>query len=403
MYRTSIFLLLALVTTAHAAKNTQVLMNFSGKSSGFFWDLGVSRGVAKWLENEPKELYFAGNSSGAFFAAYFGCWGMNEQTVQEGFGIAELVKAEYLGPNALVRYSRMALTGKTEEPILNMKPALLKTVYRNGQRCDRPQFPLLIPSMRGDVLEDILYVEHKALLAFGKKTIRPSFYEGRGDKQLAQGTLDVFGKDEAGQFAKPLGKGCTYFVSRPMMDFLLSRTTADKLMCDLYEIKSANDLLLAIYSSIAEPTFFHPVNAKAFEPLATDGPAPEILANPDLYYVGGFGFPIPGRDVQPLLNAFSIGTSMGVGLSDQANAVLRNWYHVSVNDNLARDRAQLDIEVWSPTIASGIYLTREKGLAAADEATALTLKCLEDHSLCPSRVHGALSVQDELRKKADKK
>lgn len=415
--------LFALVARAEAPKATlasdKIIVNFMGKGIAFWWDLGVSKGLQEWLKTQPKkDLYFAGNSSGSFFAAYFACWGLSEETAEEGIrDIAALVRPEYLGKHPAVKFAKIVAGVSTEQDISPMRAAVNRVIYRDGKRCDELKHPVVIPAMNGVILDDRIWKEKKPLFGLGKvkkdeATKSPDLYSGKEAKSFDWETFLV--KDTA--TGAVLGKACTYFVSESMAE-ILSRIPNREPLCDLYVMKTAEDVAAAIYATISEPSFFHPFDEKIFTDLlhqdCEENGKPGICEISEMRmpfekkqsYIGGFGLPVAGLDVKRAFpDAFSLGSSMSNGVHREGDQMVKRWYLVSVNESLRKSKeAGLDMEIHSPSLSNGWYLEKEKFEAAFREAYAVTKGCLAAPEKCKPVYLEAPSILDALPKQKEEK
>jgi hypothetical protein len=364
----------------------KVVLNFSGKATAVLWDIGVAQQLAGSVgEFHEGKAIFTGNSSGSFMAAYLSCHGLNAKSIEDAKdafnkmdrkGIPE--KLTWYNPEGSKASTKLKKFKSGQRPEIDISGYLLGFIKgalksENGSIC-QPVNPVIIVAANAHVLEDRrpnklatpkIYPDNE------KKDLRTSL----ATKTVDNETLDVFRKDNK---SMSLGKACTYFLTS---DLYRAYQQMKDLKCDLFEIKTGNDLLYSVVASVSEPTFYFPVAADVNEsdrissvcwhseytdpyywkrgpkPYLDDeklkqgglektySPCPDPLSPNYRYYFGGFPMTAPIHDLKRALpNIYAISTGR-TALGSQTTGLLEAYFNINTDEAYLYNRYWLDLEV----------------------------------------------------------
>ena len=299
------------------AGSDRLLLTFTGKGTMMAWDVGVMRAAFEEISAiRDGRVIISGSSSGSVLAAAMSCRGFSEDSltlIEDGFKkFNRKIVDESPAKNMMV------LLGLPTEADHSSLDRLLDVVLDGGD-CT-PKIPMLIPAGNFEML-DI-------------RTNQPM--RGRPGRTFNVADFTV---SENGQ---NLGKACTYFVDRQMME-ILKTVPRNELLCDLRLVETNAELRIAVLASVSEPTYFHPYVDPQPEKIirSGDGSLPPITKRS---YWGGAIMDVPVQDIKralPALYTFSTGRAPFMMMVDKLMSQLSL---IEITPLAERNKWWLDME-----------------------------------------------------------
>jgi hypothetical protein len=294
-------------------ESSSLLISFTGKGTMLGWDVGGLKAMEESLTLSHRPLMFSGNSSGAILVTHFACRGFNLATLKSSVDLVRSFDRSLVNEDT---NSKMLAVFRNEDPSYphsNMKP-LIDNVTDG---CNPAvAFPLAIVAANNELLE--LREKRPGIKLKGKR--------------IQEGANSVV---VAGQL---LGKACTYFANAAMID-ILKGIAYEERQCDIRLVESTDDLKMAVYASVSEPTYFPPVPetnmAKVLDPVTTES----------RWYNGGYIMSVVAQDIKRAVpGARALGTGRKP-FPSPINLLMRQWLMVDVNKNMATNKWWLDLEL----------------------------------------------------------
>ncbi|NDE15868.1 hypothetical protein EBZ80_13145, partial [bacterium] len=254
----------------------RMLLVFAGKGTQMAWDVGAMRAAYEALPAMREgRVMVSGSSSGSVLAAAMGCRGFSEESlkiVEDGFR-----KFDRTVVNESAQKNAMVLAGLPTEADHSSLDHLLDVVL-DGEECV-PKIPTLI--VAGN---------YEALNVRSNQPLR-----GLKDRVF---NMNDFTVTKDGQ---NLGRACTYFVDKQMME-ILRAVPRSALLCDQRLVETNADMRMAVLASVSEPTYFHPFVEPAPEKIirSGDGNLPALTKRS---YWGGAVMDVPLQDIKRALPA----------------------------------------------------------------------------------------------------
>ncbi len=352
-----------------SAQAYEVVLNFSGKGTAVVWDLGVLKGLLPNIAPlQQDKTIFTGNSSGSMMAAYFACFGLSTETLQNAIDGFSSLDRSMIPENRKLKSAKLTKGNRTESHAGYLESFATAMLTKNNRRCE-PQHPVIIVAANGDV------IENRKIEGNG-----PMIKPHPADKQMRDGTYDVHmvptSKPQSDVSESNLiGKACTYFVDRIALN-ILSKIQKRELQCDLRLVSTPDDLIFAVMASVSEPTYYYPIldldpndpkvqASKAHMDAATDpfwrkrSPDSKDIVKAlqerheafrkidagQRYYVGGFLMSSPAQDLRRSMpHLYVIGTGRRK-LPNVANDLLRAFFLLDTNKMYQINRWWTDLEV----------------------------------------------------------
>jgi hypothetical protein len=341
----------------------ELLFCFQGKGSCLPYDAGVlHEAYARIPAMRQGHTIVAGNSSGSIPAAFFGCFGMNDETVRHAenalkFGNRDAVRNMENVNNKISKLSRGKRTEILHTDLREYVAfALGVAQWRDAQTIEeivrrssaKPKFPCLIVACNKEVLED-RHPESKTSpgrlkeIDLSNMTVswKPEVFE------YYQNHPDRFRRDHPELILGPdrrIGRGVTFFVDQSMYD-LLSRIPENERIADLRLMTDASDVALAILASTSEPTYFDPVvDPHPHKILAGDRHNVLESVRHRIYY-GGYIISMPAQDVRRMLPGIHV---VGSGWRHNpllARNLLKNMLLADCEEIAFRSEWWADLEV----------------------------------------------------------
>ena len=297
----------------------ELLFCFQGKGSCLPYDAGVlHEAYARIPAMRQGNTIFAGNSSGAIPAAFFCCFGMNDETVRRAedklkFGNRDVIRNMEDVNNKISKLSRGKPTEIRHADLLEYVAfALGVEQWRDTQSIDeivkrssvKPIFPCLIVACNKEILEDrhpesklspgrLKEIDLSNMMVSWKPEVF-EYYRNHPDRFQHEHPDLILGAD------RRIGRAVTFFVDRSMYD-LLSRIPANERIADLRLMTDASDVALAILASASEPTYFEPVVDPHPEKVLTGERNNVLESVRHRVYYGGYIISMPAQDVRRML------------------------------------------------------------------------------------------------------
>lgn len=357
-------LLIGLGVSALGA-DAHLIVSFDGKGTAMAWDAGVMTALFEKLDpGKVKEILFVGSSSGAIASTYFACHGLTAEAVGRLPAEVQRFPKAVLNEDTTDRAIKLILDINPEIPLAAVKP-ILDVATKNGTCI--PERPLLIATANLEVIDGR---NHKP-------------FAGRRDRGFNRGNYVLT------EGNKPLGKVCTYFVSRSMED-LLAVVPEEERLCDLRQIRTEKDLRLAVEASISEPTYFAPVVEPDLSKLHSVFPKPAQRT-----YGGGFIMNSAAQDVKralPLAYVFGTGRASYTRLQ---NRIILNWFSFPMNETLLNQRWFFDEQVViTKSEWNTFYEAKTSNLDLVKMGYAKAKACLEKEGCKPNLFEKPRYAQD---------
>ena len=339
--------------------NPKLVYAFQGKGTAITWDIGVAkasyeripmlRGEANAQAMAAGDVVVTGNSSGSLLAAWFSCRGITSSSIQGAESIvsgfpAELVKEDIAGK---LREILAAITDGKEfgSPISTISP-LVDEVTQNGACV--PMLPTVIVASNQDINDNRRWLT------------------GNGDHTRSFDITDFSYSQRTSTLSfdsQKVGKICTYFADPVMFRYLTENMTQEERLCDVRLIENADDMKLAVLASIAEPTYFIPIEDSSDSKLIRfDGSG---VPKTRRFYNGGFSMPGVVQDVKRL---FPAARAMGTGRWEYSTtevAIMHRWYDINLNSLQETSRWWLDLESFPTDSQKSKLLARPSALEGA--------------------------------------
>ncbi len=370
-------------TDAVSLAEMRLLLCIQGKGSCLPYDAGVLReAYARMPALGRQQVIVAGNSSGSIAAAYFGCFGMTDQTLSyaERRFLEGTREAVRLMENPHSKLAKLARGRPTEIPHAVLREyvafalgvdrwqdaASVEEVARRSTA--RPRYPMLIVACNKEVLEDA-HPENRNR-ARGLKEIDPDTMLVSWREEVHafyQEHPEVFAREHPNlrlSASRRIGRAVTYFVDQSLFD-LLRQIPAEERQADLRLMTDAEDVAFAILASASEPTYFDPVEDPRPEKILT-GDKPGDLGNVRrrMYY-GGYILSLPAQDLRRMLPGIRV---LGTGWRHNplvARQLLRNRLLADVEPIAQRAEWWADMEV-NPDVEFQAHMIF-RDLSARDE------------------------------------
>jgi hypothetical protein len=131
-----------------------IVLNFSGKGTAVVWDLGVLKGlIPRVLPLQQNRAIFTGNSSGSMMAAYFSCFGLSAESLQNAIeGFSRLDRSQ-IPEDKKLKTSKLTKGNRAESHAGYLESFASDMLTKDNRRCI-PVHPLVIVAANGDVLEN---------------------------------------------------------------------------------------------------------------------------------------------------------------------------------------------------------------------------------------------------------
>lgn len=318
----------AQVTNSNDVKvfdDVDLLFTFQGKGSSLFYDAGViSYSYEKIAALQQNRVVIAGNSSGSIWAAYFANKGFNQESIGALAPLSTKANVSAIRQNENISFKLTKVLRKQET---EMPPSVLfdaiaialdvadisdcKSVSDIARKSTwKPNHPFVIVAAN---LDTIGHLEEQS-----RNLI---------DRRIDSETYDMYWIDEAfenysqhpEEFKKQkqlvtwngekrIGKAATYFCD-PATFALLSRLPESERLADLRLVTTPADAALAIHASLAEPTYFAPIEEFDYSKLELGaGLGVKRNIQKRIYY-GGFIMPVIAQDLRRMLpQTYALGT-----------------------------------------------------------------------------------------------
>jgi hypothetical protein len=279
-----------------------VLIAFEFKGSRVAYDVGVLSALYPHLDaRRIGKTIFTGSSSGSILAAFFACNGLSSATIAKAEALIPAFDPNVIGEHDPLKFIKV-LSGVDPSQDASVLDHVLLLATNQGTCV--PKHPFAIVASNDEILRDTL-----------PGTRRPAL-----SKTLNFANMDVI--DIATQ--KNLGKGCTYFTNTAGAEYL-TKVPAERRLCDIRLVSDADELLLAIHASIAEPTYFK----------AIDEPNPSAFIEREppsgRRYQGGLPLPAVVQDFK-IADPRLVSVASGGNYFPRAvNRWLANMYLVDIN------------------------------------------------------------------------
>lgn len=341
----------------------ELLLCFQGKGSCLPYDAGVlHEAYARIPALRQGKAIVAGNSSGAIPAAFFGCFGFNDETVRHAkdrlkYGNRDAVRNM---ENINTKFAKISRGESTEISHMDLREyiafALGVTQWEDAKSIDeivkrstaKPQFPCLIVACNKEVLEDRHPENQLAAgrlkeidLANMQVSWKPEVHE------YYQNHPDRFRRDHPDlvpQTNRRIGSAVTFFVDQSMYD-LLSRIPDEERIADLRLMTDAADVALAILASTSEPSYFAPVVDPQPQKILTCDDRSVLDSVRRRTYYGGYIITLPAQDVRRMLPGIHV---LGTGWRHNpfvARTLLMNWLLADCEEIAFRSDWWADLEV----------------------------------------------------------
>jgi hypothetical protein len=360
-----IFALVAMGTRLPAQdfSSMELLLVFQGKGSCLPYDAGVlHEAYARIPALREGRGIVAGNSSGSIPAAYFGCFGFNDERVrfaenQLKFGNRDAVRNMENVNNKISKISRGKSTeiehAQVREYIafaLGVKNWQDATTIEQivARSTASPSYPCLIVACNREVLED-RNPEDKLLPGMLKEidltnmdvSWKPevfAYYQQHPDRFRRDHPDLILGAD------RRIGKAVTFFVDSSLYA-LLGKIPVGERQADLRLMENASDVALAILASVSEPTYFPAVVEPQLTKILDDAENPIASTIGRRSYLGGYLISMPAQDVRRMLPGIRV---LGTGWRHNplvARALLKNWLLADCEQVAMRSEWWSDLEV----------------------------------------------------------
>lgn len=333
-----------------------LILSFDAKGTAVGWDFGVAQAVQERLDSgKVSDVVFAGSSSGALLASYFGCHGLSEETTTGAVTqLTDWANKKLLNEHTKAKLIQLMLGEETDSPYENLQ-GIVDIVTDNGTCV--PQYPTMITAANMDILDQ------RAGGPLGTK---------------ASKTVDLKNFDVI-ENGKRIGKACTYFVDDSLFR-KLSAMKPEERLCDIRLMSKPEDLLLAIKGSVSEPTYYAPVEDT--NPGAIQSIYGSVTKR---VYNGGYVFMSPVQDIKRVLPDASVfGTGRGF-FSRAQNRIVQSWFTFDMNRAQLDSRwffdSQLQFTTQEWTKLSEITVVEQAKLGYQK-----TLGCLKDSKTCNSKI-----------------
>ena len=296
----------------------RMLLVFAGKGTQMAWDVGAMRAAYEALPAMREgRVMVSGSSSGSVLAAAMGCRGFSEESlkiVEDGFR-----KFDRTVVNESAQKNAMVLAGLPTEADHSSLDHLLDVVL-DGEECV-PKIPTLI--VAGN---------YEALNVRSNQPLR-----GLKDRVF---NMNDFTVTKDGQ---NLGRACTYFVDKQMME-ILRAVPRSALLCDQRLVETNADMRMAVLASVSEPTYFHPFVEPAPEKIirSGDGNLPALTKRS---YWGGAVMDVPLQDIKRALPALYTMSTGRAPFMQMVDKLMSQLSLVEITPLADRAKWFLDFEV----------------------------------------------------------
>ena len=341
------------------AINPKVVLTFQGKGTAVTWDIGVVkaayermpilRGEANAQGMAAGDVVVTGNSSGALLAAWFSCRGITAESIQGAQGINSGFPESLVKENVSEKFREIlgAISdGKEFGQPMDLIMPLVDQIALDGACV--PKLPTVILASNQDINDNRRWL----------------FTDGRSSRSFDITDFSYSQRKSSLTFdSQKVGKICTYFADPVMFRYLTENMTQEERLCDVRLIENGDDMKMAILASIAEPTYFIPVQDPVDAKLVRfDAPG---VAKTRRVYNGGFSMPGVVQDVKRL---FPEARAIGTGRWEYSNAevaVMYSWYDINLNNLQERSRWWNDLETFPTDAQKSRLLERPAGLSGA--------------------------------------
>ena len=341
----------------------QLLFCFQGKGSCLPYDAGVLHEVYRRVPAlRSGRTIVAGNSSGSIPAAYFSCFGFDDETVRAAeqtlkFGDRSAVR----GMESLSYKITKVLRGQsTELPHSDLREyiafALGVSTWKDASTIDEivqrssatPRFPCLIVACNQEILEDrhpedpasparLKEIDADSLVVSWKPEVY-EFYRAHPDLFRRDHPQLILGQD------RRIGRAVTFFVDRSLYD-LLSLLPDEERVADLRLMSTPSDVALAIMASTSEPTYFPVVRETDFSKVYVGlGHSLKHYVH-QRHYCGGFLLPVPAQDLRRMLPGIRVLGSGWRHMPFIARRFLRNSLLADCEEVAMRNDWWADMEI----------------------------------------------------------
>lgn len=315
----------------------KVIISFAGKGTALAWDAGVLNVLHKRIKGiRDNNVVLTGSSSGAVWATYFACYGINEASIQRMNMLVKKFDKKLVndGDGKTVP----VLTGQEHKlvfPHSNLDEFI--ALGLNDMNC-KPKLPTVIAAANAEVVSR----------QFRGKINGKLYNSPVGNKDLFRGA-DLGNNDVKSSFNYFLGKSCTYFVDETMFA-ALKKIPASERKCDLRLMEDAEDMKDAILASVSEPTYFDwwkdrdPSKILASVPDPKTNKSVEVMGVESRSYNGGYPMTVVVEDVK---RAYPKSYSVSTGrfpLSAVQNELVEHWYTSDGNTGMYQGNWWLDAD-----------------------------------------------------------
>ncbi len=358
-----------------------LVVNISGKGSSLPWDIGAFRAASERLP-AIREGRFAmtGNSSASIFTAYVSCFGVDDATLDKAEKVAMSVTPDVLAEDVDRITKKLTFGGRAEMEWKVLREIIEKALTDGDGKLCQPKLPVAITAANGDLIATSTGRNGMAL--FGTPTPEKTWRRGTYEVHEIETSESPTGGTVAGgngeMMGKRLGRACTTWATPSLAD-LIERVPEVERMCDLRRIESPEDLLLAVFASCAEPTYYYPILdantknktlmasydfmnegtdpywtglVKSDELAISEREAARAIWKSDLgerYFVGGFLVINSAQDiVRARPEARVLNITRPPLRPDRAYIALKAWYTMDVEDSFLRNKWWADMEVVPP-------------------------------------------------------
>ncbi len=332
---------------------------FQGKGTTLTWDIGVAKASYEKISMLRAEsnahgmaagdVVVTGNSSGALMAAWFSCRGFTGEAIQGAQGIVSGFPSELVKEDIAQKFREVlgAITdGKEFGSPLNSISPLVDAVTLNGSCV--PKIPTVIVASNQDINDNRRWLA------------------GNSDRSASFDISDFSYSQRMSVLSfetQKVGKICTYFADPVMFRYLTENLTQEERLCDVRVMETAEDMKLAVLASIAEPTYFVPIEDPSESKLVRFE-TPGVVKTRRIYN-GGFAMPGVVQDVKRL---FPAARALGTGRWDYSTeevTIMHSWYDVNLNSLQENSRWWLDLESFPTDAQKSKLLARPANLDGA--------------------------------------
>ncbi len=343
----------------------ELVFCFQGKGTSFAYDIGVAEAAFEHVSSLGEgSVIVTGSSSGSILAAYFACRGFSQASLDE-------LKAEYqtvdvsqmrMNENVKQKMLRLATGQRSELPreVLRRLLAIVLGISNDNelgsiarvveQSTVVPKFPFVIVAGNYEVLQNKSDSSESVTV---RRLFNLSDYSvswSDADFQRYQLDRDAFARNYSNiQLGETpyIGKACTYFCDESTFA-LLSSIPENERLADLRLVQTPADLALAIQASVAEPTYFDPIEEVDYSKLHVSGALGQLGNTKRRLYCGGFIMPVVAQDLRRAVpNAHVVGTG-GARLPILARSFLEDQFGIDMNRIHQRCAWWLDAQINMP-------------------------------------------------------